>query len=337
MYVRAMKSASILVLFASIISFADSSPNAKRDAALKAINGCIQRNEVSSRECRKLNANVQTLVEIYKQGDKTVLPVLFKFTYLTDFYGDALLNDPDGFLAAMSQLREKDQKAVAAGIAGGMFGLRSKERFEAIRALLSGIPDTQPTKTTSELCLKTLDRIDASFFRTYFPPQTLTSRAAAFQIHWYSADMYALGERPLWPPPSELGTTYRLTYLPAFTGPTVITLFVSPDREGRIETKTVSEDREVTNVDETMDAPRDQVARFFALLDQANFWTTPTELLSRGLDGAEWIMEGVKDGKYRAVVRWCPDIEHQSAEEIRFAEAGHLLFQIAGHKHNGGC
>jgi hypothetical protein len=332
-----MRSASILVLLVSILSFADSPPSARRDAAVKAINACMQRNEMSSRECRKLNANVETLVEVYKQGDKTVLPTLFKFTYLTDFYGEALLNDPDGFLTEMSQLQEKDRKAVAAGIAGGVFGLRSRERFEAIRTLLRGIPDSVPVKTTSQDCLKTLERTNASFFQNYFPPQTFTSRAAALQIHWYSADMYALGEKPLWPPSGELETTYRLTYLPAFTGPTVITLSVSSDGDGRIAIKTINGDREVTKVDETLTAPRDQLARFFALLEQAHFWTTPTELPSRGLDGAEWIMEGVKDGKYRTVVRWCPDIEHQSAEEIPFAEAGRLLFEMAGHKRVGGC
>jgi hypothetical protein len=331
------KSALILVLLVSILSSADSSPSARRDAAIKAINACIQRNEVSSRECRKLNANVETLVEVYKQGDKTVLPTLFKFAYLTDFYGEALLSDPDGFLTAMSQLQEKDQKAVAAGIAGGMFGLRSKERFEAIRAVLRGIPDSAPIKTTSQDCLKTLERTNASFFQTYFPPQTFTSRAADFQVRWYSADMYALGEKPLWPPSSELETTYRLTYLPAFTGPTVVTVSVSRDGDGRISIKTINGDREVTKVDETVSAPRDQLTRFFTLLEQAHFWTTPTELPRRGLDGAEWIMEGVKDGKYRTVVRWCPDIERQSAEEIRFAEAGRLLFEIAGHKRLGGC
>jgi hypothetical protein len=215
---------AILALLVPILSFADSSPSAKRDAALKAISSCIQRNEVSSRECRKLNANVESLVDVYKQGDKSVLPTLFKFHYLTDFYGEALLNDPDSFLTAMSQLPARDQKGVADGIAGGMFGLRSKERFEAIRSLLKGIPDTAPIKATSQLCLKTLERINAAFFQTYFPPQTFISRGADFQVRWYSAEMYALGEMPLWPPSSGPESTYRLTYIPAFAGPTVVTL-----------------------------------------------------------------------------------------------------------------
>ena len=168
------------------------------------------------------------------------------------------------------------------------------------------------------------------------PPQTFTSRAADFQVRWYSADMYALGERPIWTPPDG-ETTYRFTYLPAFTGPTVITLTASPDGEGRIAIKTITGDREITSIDETVPVSRERLTIFITLLDQAHFWATPTELPRRGLDGAEWIMEGVQDGRYRTIVRWCPDIERQSSEEISFADAGHFLFELAGHKHVGGC
>ena len=229
-----MKSASLFALVVSILSYADSSLAARRDIALKAMSSCMQRNEVSSRECKKLNANVQTLVGVYKQGDKTVLPTLFKFTYLTDFYGDALLADPDGFLTEMGRLPEKEQRAVAAGIAGGFLGLGTKERFEVIRTLLGGIPDSAPIKATSEICLSALERKNASFFVSYFPPQTFTSQAADLKLRWYSADMYALGEKPLWPTSTEHETIYRLTYLPAFSGPTVITLSVSPGRAGQV-------------------------------------------------------------------------------------------------------
>jgi len=173
-----MRSTSLFALLVSILCYADSSLNARRDLALKAINACIQRNEVSSRECKKLNKNVQTLVEIYKQGDKTVLPTLFKFTYLTGFYVEALLADPDAFLTEMSRLSEKDQKAVATCIAGGIFGLRTKERFDAVMALLREIPDSSPIKTTAQICLSAVERKNASFFLSYFPPQTFTGRAA---------------------------------------------------------------------------------------------------------------------------------------------------------------
>ena len=99
--------------------------------------------------------------------------------------------------------------------------------------------------------------------------------------------------------------------------------------------KTVNRYRELTrldDVDETRSVSRDQVDRFFMQLDKSNFWTTPTELPETGVMGADWIIEGVKDGNYRVVVRRCPDVERQSAEESQFANAGRLLFEIAGHK-----
>jgi len=378
-----MRSGPILVVLVSILSFADSSLNAKRDAALKAINACIQRDEVSSRECRTLNANVQTLVEVYKQGDKSVLPTLlslklssifsefnfhfrsnnyfrFKYlgyTYLSDFYREAFLNDPVGLLTAMSQLPDKDQEVVADDIAGGEFGIRSKEQFERVRALLSGIPDSEPIQATAQLCLKALERLNVPFLQTYFPPKTFVSRDADFQVRWYSQRMYALGEKPLWPPSGEPEATYRLTYMPylaylvemwrgqkptfyprtdpASMGPTVITLSVRPGGEGRISIKTISGIGEVTKVDETRSVTGDQLVRFFAALDKAHFWTTPTELPGTGVFDADWIMEAVKDGKYRAVMRPCIDSYGQSAEENQLAKTGRLLFEIAGHKRAG--
>lgn len=331
-----MRRASILVLLLPLFSYADSSSSARRDAALRAINACAQRQGRNS-ACKKLNANVQTLVEVYKQGDRTVLPTLFKFTYLTDFYGDALLADAAHFLDVMGQLPDKDQKAVAAGIAGGMFGLRAKNRFEALRQVLKEIPESDATKPIAQLCLRSFERQNASFTVAYFPPQTFTSAAKELQLRWYSSDMYALGEKPLWPASIEPETTYRLTYLPAFTGPTVITMTTSPHGAGSISIKSISGDREVAKLDEKFSVSPDQVSRSVSLLDQAHFWGSPAELPSHGLDGAEWIMEGVKDGQYRVVVRWCPDIDHQSAEEIPFADAGHLMFELAGHQHAGGC
>lgn len=370
-----MRKTSILILLASILSYADSSLSARRDAALKSFNACMQDRKVASRECRTWGANVGTLMYVYKHGDKTVLPTLFRVPILTDFYGDALLADPGGFLTEMSRLPEKDQKAVAAGVAGDSpLGLLTKERFEAIRALLMGILDSDPNRLASQICLKAVERENARFFMSYFPPQTFGSSAADFRIRRFSTDMYTLGEKPLWPPPSEPETIYRLTYLPkrtggwrlagearnSLTGPTLVSLSVSLNGDGRITIKTIDGDREVTKVNETVSASRDQVARFLALLDQADFWTTLTELPSRDRDsfmtqggwkkevvrdkGAPrimteggWIMEGVKDGKYRTVVRWCSDIERKNSDEIRLEEARRLLLELVGQEHVGGA
>jgi hypothetical protein len=187
---------SILALAASVLSYGQTPLTTKRDKALEGIKACLRRNEVSSRECKHLNRDVATLVDVYRGGDKSVLPTLFQFSYLTDFYDEALLSDAEGFLTAMTQLSQKEQQAVATGIAG-VFGLRDVDRFKAIRELLANVPEASPTKAVAELSLKIVEIKNASLFVNYFPPGTFASRAARSPVTWYSSDMYQLGETPL--------------------------------------------------------------------------------------------------------------------------------------------
>jgi hypothetical protein len=48
-----------------------------------------------------------------------------------------------------------------------------------------------------------------------------------------------------------------------------------------------------------------------AALDSANFWNTPTlpdaDENAVELDGAQWIIEGIRNGKYHIVDRWSPE------------------------------
>ena len=123
-----------------------------------------------------------------------------------------------------------------------------------------------------------------------------------------------------------------------FTGPTVITFTAnSQNTQGEIAFKSLDVNRTNTMIDRISTASPDETAMLLSLVDQSHFWTSPTELPSRGRDGAEWILEGVKDGRYRVVVRWCPDVDRQSTDEIWFGRAGQLLFELAGQKHSGGC
>jgi hypothetical protein len=327
-----------LAIAATALSYADSRPTKKRDKALEGIQACLHRNEVSSRECRHLNQDVQTLVEVYRGGDKSVLPTLFRFTYLTDFYDEALLSDPDGFLTAMNQLPAKDQKAVAAGIAGGgTFRLRNAERFKAIREVLGNVPEASPTKAVAEVSLKIVEATNAALFVNYFPPRTFTSRAANFQVAWYSSDMYQLGETPLWPPSPDNENTYRFTYLGAFTGPKAVTLTVLPDGGGQIRMSVLNQSRDRVNREQTLTVPKDRVSDFLRRLDGAHFWEMATESQRLGFDGAEWIMEGVQKNRYHIAVRWCPDSYEHSPEDAAFADAARFLFQLGGHKHQGSC
>ena len=72
-----MKCAWMLAVLVPILCFADQSPTAKRDKSLKSIRAEMRTKEHSSRLCGKLSADIGTLAEVYKQGDKSVLPTLF--------------------------------------------------------------------------------------------------------------------------------------------------------------------------------------------------------------------------------------------------------------------
>ena len=335
-----MKTRATLLVFVVTIVIscnAESSPTARRDEAVRKIDACLRRNEVSSRQCRKLNQNIQTLIDVYGGGDKSVLPALLQFTYLTEFYDEALLNDPDGFLAAVNQLPEKAQREVAIGIAGGYFKPVSKPRFAALRALLTSISQSSPVKSVAQKCLQQLETNNASLFLNYFPPQSFAGRTADLHTFWYSRDLYALGEQPLWPSASSGVTTYRFTHLGAFTGPKSATLTVLPDGTGTVRIKALSPSRDRQEMDDSRTVSAEQVRRFLGAMTKANYWHVPTETPIRGLDGADWILEGRQGGQYHVVVRWCPGAESRDPEVLAFADAARLLIEFSGHKYNDGC
>lgn len=66
---------------------------------------------------------------------------------------------------------------------------------------------------------------------------------------------------------------------------------------------------------------KNAVKKFLDYLEKADFWNMPQDEPPRGLDGANWIIEGVKNGRYHIVDRWCP-------EEGPFREAALYLIKL---------
>lgn len=330
----------VSIVTVSVSSHGDSPTDAARDNALKGIDACIQRNEVSSKQCKNLNKDIQTLVEVYRGGDKTVLPTLLQFTYLSDFLAEALVSDPNGFLSAVSDLPERGQQAVAIGVAGGRFWLR-RPQFEAIRATLMTVSDSSPNYKFARKCLVTLETENAYLLVNYFPPGIFTKHAADFppqsftsvfpdfQVLWFSREMYALEEKPLWPPAPENEPTYRITVLPAFSAPESVSLEVLADGSGDINFRTTDSLHLHLSAESAGKISTQQVADFAASLDHIKFWQLPAESPQRGFDGAEWLLEGRQDGRYHIVDRWCPG-------KTSFGDVGRRLFDLAGHKSSVG-
>ena len=317
------------LMVASIYARTDSSADAKRDEALARVNACEGAMKVSARQCKKLKQSLDTMIGAYRAGDKSVLATLFRFPYLIDFYGEALLSDTDGFLSALAKLPKKDEESVQFGIAGRASYLLPRFQFEALRARLAGVSPTSPVKEIAQSCLKRLETNNAVLFVDYFPPQTFNGPAAKLQLYWYSSAMYALGEKPLWSR-SDGNATCRFTYLGSFTGPRVATLSISPDRTGMVQVKVMDAKHESTPLEISKAVIQDEVARFSAQLDAAHFWDMPTESPRRGFDGADWILEGAQKDRYHIAVRWSPGFRPSSPEEKAFVGAARTLFELTG-------
>ena len=149
--------------------------------------------------------------------------------------------------------------------------------------------------------------------------------------------MYRLGEKPLWPTSPENGKVFRLTVLPSFSGSGTVTLTILPDGSGTLKSTFLDAPRsgKVRDLGSAV-APSD-VSKFLARLDEAHFWDVPTQSEPRGVDGADWILEGVENAKYHVAVRWCPGSYHDSPQGAAFGAAANLLYKFAGRKKAPGC
>jgi hypothetical protein len=105
-----------------------------------------------------------------------------------------------------------------------------------------------------------------------------------------------------------------------------------PAGTGNLTIKSLNNYGLVFLIDEQKSVSAEQVVRFRAFIDQAQYWEMPVETPYRGMDGADWILEGLQNGMYHVAVRWCPDTYSHSAREAAFAKAAGMLFEFAGHK-----
>jgi hypothetical protein len=328
----------VLVVTGAITASAENNASTRRDDALRNIDVCLRTSDVSTRECKRMNQSINALISAYNSGDRSVLPTLLRFPYLTNFFDKALLADPQAFLAAVGDLPDKQQSAVARGVAGGVFWLRDQATLQRLMDLLQAVPHDSTTRPVADRFLDALKTNNACHLMNYFPPRTFTSRSAAFENFRFSRDLYALGQQPLWPPSAAVSQTYRFTRLGAFTGPETATLTVLPDGSATISMKALTVSRDDVEIDDPGPVGADQVTQFLSAIHQVDYWHMATETRgSSAEDGAEWILEGVQNGEYHVVVRWCPGSGSDDAQGKAFANAAKLLLEFAGHKHRGGC
>ena len=144
----------------------------------------------------------------------------------------------------------------------------------------------------------------------------------------YSRHLVAMNEPSLW----ELSNNdhlhiYRFVWLRTFDPPISVRLEIDPDGAGLLVAKSTDgmggyyPGKLVMN--ESVILSVEQVDRFTGKLSDIRFWQLPSRDDNLGLDGAHWIMEGVKGGEYHLVDRWSP-------KEGALRKTALLLIDLAG-------
>jgi hypothetical protein len=158
------------------------------------------------------------------------------------------------------------------------------------------------------LALLAVNTADAK--ERYFAVQPFDSSQQLddFHIAWYSKHLAAMYEPSLWrtPPNTEI---YRVLWLRTFDAPMVFRLTIKPDRSSELVTKRTNgqggyEPGRVV-VDQATQIDKDETQILLATLMRLKFWGAQTkDPEPTGFDGAQWVIESVKNGKYHVVSRW---------------------------------
>ena len=144
----------------------------------------------------------------------------------------------------------------------------------------------------------------------YFPVRENDSApgVSQFEAEWYSRSLTLMHE-PRLPEATEDSTLtiYRFTLLPTWGNPVVVRvqrdsanyhLYLSrtDGQAGYYEGKLVEQkDIELSDVDSKI---------LDSLVTRLSLLNMPSDEEILGFDGEQWILEGVKDGRYHVVVRW---------------------------------
>jgi hypothetical protein len=149
----------------------------------------------------------------------------------------------------------------------------------------------------------------------YFPAGAFSqgSDISNFTARWYAKHLRAMAE------PSLLETsrdkklvTYRFLWLRTFNHPISIRISIRPTGTASLTTIVTSGkggyEPGIISKNEVTEISSRQLKQFYYRLDEAGFWSMKTlDETNGGNDGAEWIFEGVRDGKYHVVSRWAPE------------------------------
>lgn len=155
--------------------------------------------------------------------------------------------------------------------------------------------------------------------QSYFPPSVLAENAIedTSNAEWYSKTLRALKEPSLWEiaksnPQAEV---YRFTYIRSFHDPISVRIVLQPETQVMVikqarRTHGENTGRLVTN--RTAKLPTDVAEALKLAVTQDMLWDLPAFIPrpedTVQLDGSQWIVELVQNGRYHVLNRWSPDL-----------------------------
>jgi hypothetical protein len=168
----------------------------------------------------------------------------------------------------------------------------------------------------------------------YFPQGVFAAASGADDIKaaWYTHTLTALTEPSLLEVSGDKAAhVYRFFWLPSFHRPISVRLTINSDGSGLVVARSVDEhtglltkkgvhDSGKLILDTVGNVDQSQVREFLGQLQKLKFWTMTAEDDGSSLmdlpvfrtrmppvDGAQWVLEGVKNGAYHIVDRWSPE------------------------------
>ncbi len=175
----------------------------------------------------------------------------------------------------------------------------------------------------------------------YFPAGSLDDRADmhAFTSQWYSKHLSAMQEPALSGMTNAAGAEcYRFLYLPTWGHPVAVRVTRSGEvftvhatflsGQGGYDPGTITHQSYRTLNKKDSDGLRKMIAK-------VDLFSIPKTDDTRGCDGEEWVLEGVADGQYAVVTRWCPaDYDTKKRGLDAFVALCRRLLDLANDKNN---
>jgi hypothetical protein len=145
----------------------------------------------------------------------------------------------------------------------------------------------------------------------YFPAGLFSTRPKIDELKstWYSMHLSAMHEPSFWELSKTQGAQfYRFLWIGTWSAPFAVRLEISSDGVaclyGWVTSGFGGYGSGSLSSAETKVLNQEQSKEFGDRIAASGFWNLPTRDDSNGLDGAQWIFEGVRDGQYHLVDRW---------------------------------